>query len=88
MLRTLLVIGLAVNMLALFLGCLGLILKIAIIIIVGIFVTMLSIFLSVLALVTQPTEDFSQFVERVTAGTPLARSVERRANLPRPAPRA
>uniref|UniRef100_A0AAT9J7X0 Uncharacterized protein n=1 Tax=Gypsywort waikavirus TaxID=3115789 RepID=A0AAT9J7X0_9SECO len=87
MLRALLVVGLAVNMLALFLGCLGLILKLSVVLIVGIFVTMLSIFLSVLALVTQPEENFSQLVERVTAGTPLARNAVPRANLPQPAPR-
>uniref|UniRef100_A0AAT9J7X1 Uncharacterized protein n=1 Tax=Gentiana straminea waikavirus TaxID=3115788 RepID=A0AAT9J7X1_9SECO len=80
--RALLIISLAVNMLALFLGCLGLILKIAILIIVGIFVTMLNIFLSVLALVTKPEESTSQFLERVATGTPLARHVEPRAPLP------
>nr|DBA13294.1 TPA_asm: ORFX protein [Ajuga reptans waikavirus] len=80
--RALLIIGLAVNMIALFLGCLGLILKLAVVLITGVFVTMLNIFLSVLALVSRPDEDFSQFRERAFAGTPLARHVERPAPLP------
>ncbi|DBA13320.1 TPA_asm: ORFX protein [Primula vulgaris waikavirus] len=87
MLRVLLVISLAVNLLALFLICLGIVLKIEIIIIVGIFVIMLSIFLNVLALVTRPEESFSQFAERASTGTPLANIARPRANLPRPAPR-
>ncbi|DBA13290.1 TPA_asm: ORFX protein [Anacyclus depressus waikavirus] len=81
--RPLLIIGLAVNMIALFLGCMGLILKSAIIMTVGVFVIMLNIFLSVLALVTKSEETFSQFTERVASGTPLARHAPRPAPLPR-----
>ncbi|DBA13331.1 TPA_asm: ORFX protein [Thapsia villosa waikavirus] len=81
--RALLVVGLAINMIALFLFTLGLILKIAVILIVGVFVTMLNIFLSVLALVTKPEESTSQFLERVVTGTPLARNAEPRVAMPR-----
>nr|DBA13296.1 TPA_asm: ORFX protein [Actaea racemosa waikavirus] len=82
MLRTMLVIGLAVNMLALFLGCLGLILKLSIIMIVGVFVTMLNIFLNVLALVITPEENFSQFTNRVIAGLSPAPAAEPRRPIP------
>ncbi|DBA13313.1 TPA_asm: ORFX protein [Mertensia paniculata waikavirus] len=80
--RALLVIGLSVNMLALFLGSLGLILRLQVVLIVGVFVTMLNIFLSVLALTTTPEENISQYLERATAGTPLARVAVRPAPLP------
>ncbi|DBA13311.1 TPA_asm: ORFX protein [Ligusticum chuanxiong waikavirus] len=80
--RVLLIIGLAVNMLALFLMCLGLVLRQQILLIVGLFVLMLNIFLSVLALVIRPEENFSQFRERVIDGTPLARVAVPRASIP------
>ncbi|AYE54583.1 ORFX protein [Brassica napus RNA virus 1] len=80
--RVLLIASLAINMAALFMQVLGLLLKQPIILIVGICVIMLNIFLNVLALVTKPEEDFSQFLERASAGTPLARNAERRAPLP------
>uniref|UniRef100_A0AAT9JBC2 Uncharacterized protein n=1 Tax=Sweet wormwood waikavirus TaxID=3115794 RepID=A0AAT9JBC2_9SECO len=81
--RILLIISLAINMCALFLGCMGLILKNVIIMIVGVFVVMLNIFLSVLALVIKPEENFSQFTERVSSGTPLARHAQPQPVLPR-----
>uniref|UniRef100_A0AAT9JJ87 Small hydrophobic protein n=1 Tax=Asian lily-of-the-valley waikavirus TaxID=3115790 RepID=A0AAT9JJ87_9SECO len=80
--RVLLIIGLAVNMLSLFLGCLGMVLRLPVILLVGLFATMLNIFLSVLALVIKPEENYSQFIERATAGTPLARTVTPPVNLP------
>ncbi|DBA13327.1 TPA_asm: ORFX protein [Thymus vulgaris waikavirus] len=80
--RTLLVVSLAVNMLALFLMALGLILKLKVVLVVAVFVIMLSIFLNVLALVTVGGENFSQFTERIAAGTPLARHAVQPAPLP------
>uniref|UniRef100_A0AAT9J7Y0 Uncharacterized protein n=1 Tax=Pagoda dogwood waikavirus TaxID=3115792 RepID=A0AAT9J7Y0_9SECO len=84
MLRVLLIVALAVSLIALFLLCLGVVLKIEVLIIVAMFVLMLDIFLNVLALVIRPEENYSQFIERATAGTPLARPVLPAANLPRP----
>ncbi|DBA13324.1 TPA_asm: ORFX protein [Ranunculus cantoniensis waikavirus] len=80
--RVLLIVSLAVNMLGLFLVCLGLVLHLNVLSFVSIFAIMLNIFLNVLALVVRSDETYSQAVDRLGSGTPLARRALPPANLP------